>query len=89
MGGYVLEKFLIKKKVARKTPIFFIDFRKMTEDLLKKQNHRGSAAQIFFTPLVEKPLKNVSTCTPKYLPFTAKTGHFRQSCKGKSRIRVA
>ena len=27
-GGFVLEKFSIKKKVGPKTPIFFIDFQK-------------------------------------------------------------
>ena len=29
----------------------------MPQDFLEKQNHRGSAAQIFLTILVEKPLK--------------------------------
>ena len=56
VGGFVLENFLTKKKkVAPKTPIFFIDFQKIPEDFLKKQNYRGSAAQIFFSLVVEKP----------------------------------
>ena len=56
----------------------------MPEDFSRKQNHRGSARQIFFTIVVEKPLKK---CTHVYAfipPFTAKRGHFRQSCQGKS-----
>ena len=67
MGGFVLENFLIKKKP--KTPIFFIDFEKMTEDFLKKQNHRGSAAQIFFGPRGCKTFENVSMYTPAFLPL--------------------
>ena len=54
-GGFVLENFLIKKKVGPKTPIFFIDFPKIPEDFLKKQNHRGRARQIFLALVVEKP----------------------------------
>jgi len=55
MGGYVLENFLIKKKFGQKTLIFLIDFQKMPEEFSEKQNHRGSAAQIFFSLVVEKP----------------------------------
>ena len=61
----------------------------MVQDFLEKQNHRGASAQIFFTLLVEKPLKKVPIYTPAYVPFTAKTGHFRQIHKGKPSIRVA
>ena len=88
-GGYVLEKFLIKNKVGAKTPIFRLNFQKMRQDFLKKQNHRGSYRQIFFTLVVEKPLKNLATYTPTYVPFTAKIGHFRQSCEGNSCIRFS
>ena len=55
MGGYVLENFLIKKEGGPKTPIFVIDFQKIPEEFSEKQNHRGSAAQIFFSLVVEKP----------------------------------
>jgi len=41
--------------------------------------HRGSAGQIFFTLVDEKPLKKVVIYMPAYVPFTAKTDHFRQS----------
>ena len=68
MGGFVLEHFLIKKKVGPKTPIFSIDFRKMRQDFLKKQNHRGSAAQIFFT-LDEKPLQKFTNAYAYLPPF--------------------
>ena len=68
MGGFVLENFWIEKKVGPKTPIFFIDFQKMPQDFLKKQNYRGSAAQIFLS-LVEKLLKNVPWYTPAFLPL--------------------
>ena len=51
--------------------------------------YRGSAGQIFFTLHVEKPLKKVATYTPTHVPFTTKTGHFRQSCKGKPCLRMA
>ena len=61
----------------------------MRQDFLKKQNHRGSYRQIFFTLVVEKPLKKVPIYTPAYVPFTTKTGHFRQSCKGKPCLRMA
>ena len=61
----------------------------MQEDFFRKQNHRGSARQIFFTLVVEKPLKKVPIYTPAYVPFTAKRGHFRQSCKGKPCLRMA
>ena len=61
----------------------------MPEDFSRKQNHRGSARQIFFNLVVEKPLKNESMYTPVYVPFTAKIGHFRQSCKGKSCMRIS
>ena len=77
-GGFVLENFLIKKKVGPKTPIFFIDFQKMPQDFLKKQNYRGSAAQIFLTIVVEKPLKmypSIRLHTSLYVkkrPFSAK-----------------
>ena len=68
MGGFVLEKFFLKKKVGPKTPIFFIDFQKMPQDFLKKQNHRGSAAQIFFT-LDEKPLQKFTNAYAYLPPF--------------------
>ena len=41
--------------------------------------HRGSSGQIFFTLVDEKPLKKVVIYMPGYVPFTAKTDHFRQS----------
>jgi len=61
----------------------------MLQDFLKKQNHRGSAAQIFFT-LDEKPLQKFTNAYA-YLPpfYDKKTGHFRQSCKGKQCLRMA
>ena len=71
-GGFVLEKFFIKKKVGPKTPILNVDFQKMQEDFFRKQNHRGSARQIFFTLVVEKPLKKCSTYMPLYLPLRQK-----------------
>ena len=55
--------------VGPKTPIFFIDFQKMPQDFLKKQNLRGSAAQIFFSLVVEKTLKNVPRYAPSFLPL--------------------
>ena len=61
----------------------------MTEDFFRKQNHRGASAQIFFTIVVEKPLTkcvHLHACIP---PFTAKRGHFRQSCKGRSCMRFS
>ena len=71
-------------KIGPKTPIFRLNFQKMRQDFLKKQNHRGSYRQIFFTLVVEKPLKNLATYTPTYVPFAAKRGDFRQSCQDKS-----
>jgi len=56
-GGYVLENFSIKRRLAQKRLSSASIFKKMQQDFLKKQNHRGSARQIFFTLVVEKPLK--------------------------------
>ena len=83
-GGYVLENFSIKRRLAQKRLSSVSIFKKMQQDFLKKQNHRGSARQIFFCLLVEKTLKKVATYTHAYNPFTAKTAHFRQRCQGKS-----
>jgi len=41
----------------------------MPEDFLKKQNHRGSAAQIFFGPRGCKTFENVLIHTPAFLPL--------------------
>ena len=60
-GGYVLENFSIKRRLAQKRLSSLSIFKKMLQDFLKKQNHRGSARQIFFTLVVEKPLKKVAT----------------------------
>ena len=59
MGGFVLENFFIKKGGGPKFAYLSIWFWKMLQYFLEKQNHRGASAQIFFTLLVEKPLKNV------------------------------
>ena len=88
-GEFVLEKFFIKKEGSGKNAYLSPRFQKMSEDFFRKQNHRGASAQIFFTIVVEKPLKKVRIYTPTYVPFTAKIGHFRQSCKVKSCIRFS
>ena len=61
----------------------------MPEDFSRKQNHRGCTAQIFFSLVVETPLKKLRLYTPVYVPFTAKRGQLRQSSKVKSCIRIA
>ena len=54
----------------------------------------GALAEFFFafqpkstlkkSLVVDTPLKEIRLYTPVYVPFTAKIGHFRQSCKGIS-----
>ena len=84
-----LRKIFHKKGRFRENNVSLRLILKMPEDFFRKQNHRGSARQIFFNLTVEKPLKNVSRYTPLYLPFTAKRGQLGQSCKGKSCMKVA
>ena len=57
MGGYALENFLIKKEGWPENAYLLHRLSKMPQDFLRKQNHRGSARQIFLTLIVEKPLK--------------------------------
>ena len=52
----------------------------MPQDFLKKQNHRGSAAQIFFGP---RGCKTFEKCTYTYAcfpPFTGKRGQLGKNC---------
>jgi len=58
LGGFVLENFFIKKKVGAENAYLLHPFSKMPQDFLKKQNYRGSAAQIFFASW-SKNFKNI------------------------------
>ena len=55
MGGYALENFLIKKEGWPENAYLLHRLSKMPQDFSEKQNHRGSAAQIFLALVVEKP----------------------------------
>jgi len=60
MGGYALENFLIKKEGWPENAYLLYRLSKMPQDFSKKQNHRGSAAQIFFGP---RGCKTFEKCT--------------------------
>ena len=90
IGWFCLRKFFDKKRrLGRKRLSSSSIFRKMPEDFLKKQNHRGSAAQIFFGP---RGCKTFEKCTYTYAcfpPFTGKRGQLGKSCQGKSCMRFS
>jgi len=60
----------------------------MLEDFSGKQNHRGSAAQIFFGPRGCKTFEKLTYIYACILPFTEKRGQLGLNCKGKSCMRV-
>ena len=60
-------------------PIFRFDLKKMLEDFSEKQNHRGSAAQIFLASWL-KNLSNRYVYIRLFSPFTGKRGQLGKSC---------
>ena len=72
MGGFVLEKFFIKKGGGPENAYLSIWFWKMVQDFLEKQNHRGASAQIFLPSSLKNLWQNVFTYTPLYLPLRQK-----------------
>ena len=89
MGGFVLEKFLIKKEGRPENAYRSIDFSKNARRFLPKTKSPRKRSANFFTLVVEKPLKKLPIYTPTYVPLTAKRGHLGQSYKGKPCMRIA
>ena len=48
--GFVLENFLIKKKVEPKTPIFNVDFQKKCQKIFSENKITAGALGKFFLP---------------------------------------
>ena len=87
MGGFVLEKFFIRKRGGPENAYLSISIEKNATRFFGKIKSPRKRSAIFFTLVVEKPLKKVPIYTPAYVPFKVKTGHFRQSYKGKPCMR--
>ena len=79
MGGFVLENFLIKKEGRPENAYRSIDFSKNARRFLPKTKSPRKRSANFLTLVVEKPLTKVATHTSSHDPFTAKTGHLRQT----------
>ena len=89
MGGFVLEKIFIRKRGGPENAYLSISFEKNARRFFGKTKSPRKRSANFFGPRGRKTFEKVPIYTPAYVPFTAKTGHFRQSYKGKPCMRVA
>ena len=82
-------KFLDRKRRLARKRLSSSSIFKKCHKISWKNKITAEALPKFFLP---SWLKNLWKCTQLYAyipPFTAKRGHFRQSCKGKSCIRFS